>query len=45
MPAWRLVDPLPVLEYLNDDEDEEADRETLDSMLGEEKPEMSNVTN
>jgi hypothetical protein len=40
MPAWRLVDPLPVLEYMEDsesDSDDAADRETLASMLDKEQ--------
>lgn len=32
MPGWRLVDPLPVLDYANDDDEEDED-ESLASMV------------
>ena len=35
MPAWRLVDPVPILARLRDDDEEaEDDEESLDSMVG-----------
>jgi hypothetical protein len=34
LPAWRFVDPLPVLSRLRDDEDEGEDGESLESMVG-----------
>ena len=33
MPAWKLVDPLPILDQASGDEDEEEDDETLASMV------------
>ncbi|MDH3719819.1 MAG: cadherin-like domain-containing protein, partial [Planctomycetota bacterium] len=37
MPAWRVVDPLPVLAYLNDEDDDDLDaaekNETLESIV------------
>jgi hypothetical protein len=27
LPAWRILDPLPVLSRVNDDEDDEADED------------------
>ena len=38
LPAWALVDPLPVLEYLDDSEDSkksqrQGDKESLDSII------------
>ena len=37
MPAWRLIDPLPVLAHLGERDDE--DRDSLDSMIRERSPE------
>lgn len=40
LPAWRYIDPLPVLDSLNDDEIEN-DSETLESMVeGDNKTEV-----
>lgn len=33
MPAWRFLDPLPVLEHLADREDEAQDQESLESII------------
>lgn len=34
MPAWRLIDPLPVLDGIrDDDEDEDEDHESLESII------------
>ncbi len=33
MPAWRLMDPLPVLEYIGDPTDEDGDDDSLESLL------------
>ncbi len=38
LPAWAIIDPLPVLEYLDDSEDSknrqmQDDKETLDSII------------
>jgi VCBS repeat-containing protein len=43
MPAWRFVDPLPVLEYLGADAEsnDKRDRETLASMLDEKQTEST----
>ena len=42
MPAWRTIDPLPVLESLTGDDD--GDTETLESMV-EEEPESADDAN
>ena len=39
MPAWRAIDPLPVLQSLTDDDDD--DTETLQSMVEEQEPQES----
>jgi plastocyanin len=33
MPAWKLVDPLPILEQSSGDDDEDEDGESLESMV------------
>ncbi len=33
MPIWRSIDPLPVLEYLEGDQDQQADSESLQSII------------
>ena len=33
MPAWRMVDPLPVLGYIDDEEEDEAGDESLESLV------------
>ena len=38
MPAWQFIDPLPVLEYLNNEQDDDlldgqTDQESLESIL------------
>ncbi len=39
MPAWRLMDPIPVLAHLGGlGDEEEDDAESLDSMLGDSSP-------
>ena len=40
MPAWRAIDPLPVLQSLTDDDDDD-DTETLQSMVEEQEPQES----
>ena len=43
MPAWRSIDPLPVLQNLNSSAREAADEESLESMLdaaNQAEPEM-----
>ncbi|MBX2825161.1 MAG: hypothetical protein KTR33_10560, partial [Gammaproteobacteria bacterium] len=37
LPAWRFIDPLPVLDSMGDD-DESGDSESLQSMVAEQKP-------
>ena len=34
LPAWRLIDPLPILAQLDIDEDEDED-DSLESLVGE----------
>ena len=42
MPAWRAIDPLPVLQSLtDDDDDDDDDTETLQSMVEEQEPQES----
>jgi hypothetical protein len=33
MPAWRFVDPLPVLDYLEDDDEQDQDDESLETLI------------
>jgi hypothetical protein len=33
MPAWRAIDPLPVLASFRDDDEDEADDESLDALV------------
>jgi VCBS repeat-containing protein len=35
LPAWRFVDPLPILGKLQGDDEEDADQESLESMVGD----------
>ena len=47
LPAWRFVDPLPVLGRLKGDEDEDEDGESLESMVSNENapaPDAPNET-
>ena len=39
MPAWRFIDLLPILGSLNF-KDEEEDKESLESMVEEKKPDV-----
>ena len=41
LPAWHMVDPLPILTHLRNDEEDELD-DSLASLVGPEKEAVSN---
>ena len=46
LPAWRLIDPLPILASLDQDaDDESADDESLESLIGKDRKDSSQENN